>query len=237
MNDRELLEAAVQRVRSGGVTTAPGILEELHNKSAEWAAVTICQVRRISTACKKLEPQLDSDARGKAAKRKEERRQQQQTRRCEEREVASTAEEERRRKLQRLHDEASAARARQAAIQQEHAAARDVPRRLRECAAGQVKDLIQRALQSYDPAAQLDATSRAHRTDEMSCLVPHENSTFCCPNTGKQLKADTLKLMHKRRCIEWSPSLDRAMHLICTPCVDCFSRREEHTPVALCPAR
>ena len=65
--NRELLEVEVRRVRASGVTSAPEILEHLH-KSAEWAAVTSHQVRRISTACKKLEPQLDAAA--KAAKRK-----------------------------------------------------------------------------------------------------------------------------------------------------------------------
>ena len=79
--DRELLEAAVQRVRSGNITTAPAILAELQ-KSDEWAAVTISQVRRMNTACKNQEPRLDDEA--KAAKRSEDRRLQQQAsqRRC-----------------------------------------------------------------------------------------------------------------------------------------------------------
>ena len=57
----------MRHVRWSGITTAPEILVELH-KSIEWATVTISQVRRINTACKKLEPQLDAEA--KAAKRK-----------------------------------------------------------------------------------------------------------------------------------------------------------------------
>ena len=65
--DRELLEAEVRRIRTSGVTSASDVLEQLH-KSAEWATVTISQVRRINTACKNLEPQLD--AADKAAKRK-----------------------------------------------------------------------------------------------------------------------------------------------------------------------
>ena len=46
----------------------PRSLNTCLHKSAEWAAVTSHQVRRISTACKKLEPQLDAAA--KAAKQK-----------------------------------------------------------------------------------------------------------------------------------------------------------------------
>jgi len=46
--DRELLEAEVRRIRASGVTTASDVLEQLH-KSAEWATVTISQVRRINT--------------------------------------------------------------------------------------------------------------------------------------------------------------------------------------------
>jgi len=65
--DRQLLEAEVRRVRQSGITSAPDVLRQLQ-KSAEWAAVTLSQVSRINTACKKLEPQLDSAA--KAAKRK-----------------------------------------------------------------------------------------------------------------------------------------------------------------------
>jgi hypothetical protein len=65
--DRQLLEAEVRRVRQSGITSAPDVLRQLQ-KSAERAAVTLSQVSRINTACKKLEPQLDSAA--KAAKRK-----------------------------------------------------------------------------------------------------------------------------------------------------------------------
>ena len=109
------------------------------------------------------------------------------------------AEEERRRKLQKLHDEASVQHARQAAIQQ-GAGCRNAPTRLRESAARQVTILIQQALQSFDVDVQLDATSQARRTKELSCLASHENFTFCCRNTGKALKADTLGCLRARVC-------------------------------------
>jgi len=67
MDRRFLLEGAVRHVRWSGITTAPEILVELQ-KSVEWGDVTISQVRRINTACNKLEPQLDAEA--QAAKRK-----------------------------------------------------------------------------------------------------------------------------------------------------------------------
>jgi len=86
-------------VRSGNITTAPAILAELQ-KSDEWAAVTISQVRRMNTACKNQEPRLDDEA--KAAKRSEDRRLQQQARRHDAKDAALAAEEERRRKLQKL---------------------------------------------------------------------------------------------------------------------------------------
>ena len=89
----------MQRVRSGNITTAPAILAELQ-KSDEWAAVTISQVRRMNTACKNQEPRLDDEA--KAAKRSEDRRLQQQARRHDAKDAALAAEEERRRKLQKL---------------------------------------------------------------------------------------------------------------------------------------
>jgi len=59
MDRRFLLEGAVRRMCAGAAcTTAPEILVELQ-KSVEWGDVTISQVRRINTACNKLEPQLD----------------------------------------------------------------------------------------------------------------------------------------------------------------------------------